>query len=402
MDSQHTDLLTFPLPKKGRALPCWDLSVLMQVPDCYDVQSSELKSPCGIRPLYFEGLNYQGKPTRVFAWLGVPSDGGDSVPGIVLIHGGGGTAFHDWVKLWVDRGYAAIAIDTTGSTPEAVHGMEIPHPRHTYAGPAFDDGAFAAAMDSVTDQWMYHAVADTILAHSLLASLPEVDSQRIGISGVSWGGGISEIAVSLDDRFCFAAPVYGCGHLGENSYWLETDFQKLDPEIARRWIELWDPGMYLGNARLPMLFCNGTNDKHFRPDSWQKTYRDVRGPVTLSMKIRMPHDHPPAGDPAEILVFADSIVRQGSALPMIQEQGYSERAAWLRWESDVPIDSVEFVYTADEGNWVQREWHSLQATIKGSEQTAEVSIPTECSACYFNLIDTRGCIVSSEHFETKI
>lgn len=62
---------------------------------------------------------------------------------------------------------------------------------------------------------------------------------------------------------------------------------------------------------MPMLFCNGTNDKHFRPDSWQKTWRLVPVPpasVTLSLKIRMGHGHPPSGDPREITVFADSIL----------------------------------------------------------------------------------------------
>lgn len=71
----------------------------------------------GISSVYFEGLPYEGKPTRVFAWIGVPGiSRKEMVPGIVLVHGGGGTAYHDWVKLWVERGYAALAIDTTRTT----------------------------------------------------------------------------------------------------------------------------------------------------------------------------------------------------------------------------------------------------------------------------------------------
>ena len=33
---------------------------------------------------------------------------GEKVPGMVLVHGGGGTAFASWVKRWNDRGYAAM------------------------------------------------------------------------------------------------------------------------------------------------------------------------------------------------------------------------------------------------------------------------------------------------------
>jgi len=34
---------------------------------------------------------------------------------------------------------------------------------------------------------MYHAHADTMLANSLLRALPEVDANKIGVMGVSWG-----------------------------------------------------------------------------------------------------------------------------------------------------------------------------------------------------------------------
>ena len=51
-----------------------------------------------IQPLFFDGLPYQGKPTRVFAWLGLPAGRSGQVPGVVLVHGGGGTAFKEWVQ----------------------------------------------------------------------------------------------------------------------------------------------------------------------------------------------------------------------------------------------------------------------------------------------------------------
>lgn len=36
---------------------------------------------------------------------------------MVLVHGGGGTAFADWVKLWTARGYAAISMSYDGMMP---------------------------------------------------------------------------------------------------------------------------------------------------------------------------------------------------------------------------------------------------------------------------------------------
>src|SRR5579864_1920085 len=52
----------------------------------------------GLRALYYDGLPYRGTATRVFAWYGAPAGRRGKVPGVVLVHGGGGTAFRDWVR----------------------------------------------------------------------------------------------------------------------------------------------------------------------------------------------------------------------------------------------------------------------------------------------------------------
>ncbi len=396
-ESAATDkpLQRFPssVPEANHAAGIWKIDALLTTPQTYPVENTDLVESEGIRPVFYEGMPFEGKPTRVFAWVGVPLNAAGSVPGIVLVHGGGGTAYRDWVKLWMDRGYAAIAMDTNGCIPLAMVGMDVKSVRHAYA-PA--TGLYFKNMDKpVESQWVYHAVAAVIRAHSLLRSLPGVDPERIGITGISWGGILTEIAVGIDSRFKFAAPVYGCGFLGENSFWLETEFQQLPPAQVDRWIALWDPSQYLSGVTTPMLFCNGANDKHFRPDSWQKTYLLPRGPVSLSLKVGMRHSHPPAGDPKEITRFADSIVKGGDPLATIFSQGLDDRTAWIKYASTIPIQTATFVYTKDDGNWVNRKWLQTPATIKFGQASAEV--PAGCTAFYFNIQDERGCVVSSKH-----
>ena len=75
----------------------------------------------GVHGIFYDGIPYRGKPTKVFAYYGLPSnelvseeqtsEAPRKCPGVVLIHGGGGTAFAEWVRLWNRRGYAAIAMD---------------------------------------------------------------------------------------------------------------------------------------------------------------------------------------------------------------------------------------------------------------------------------------------------
>src|SRR5258708_40265362 len=99
-------------PLLAHAASPWDFATLSQAPKVYEAQTQEK----GVRALYFESVPWKGKPTRVFAYYGGPA--GKKLPGMVLIHGGGGTAFAEWVRLWNKRGYAAIAMDTCGALPD--------------------------------------------------------------------------------------------------------------------------------------------------------------------------------------------------------------------------------------------------------------------------------------------
>src|SRR5262249_5262137 len=156
---------------------------------------------------------YKGKPTRVFAYYAEPEKVNGKLPAMVLVHGGGGTAFPEWAQLWAKRGYVALAMDLAG------HGEK--RKRLPDGGPNQDDAARCGKND-VKEMWSYHAVAAVIRGHSLLRSLPNVDAEHIGITGISWGGYLTCIVAGVDDRFKVAIPVYGCGFIHENSAWNAT------------------------------------------------------------------------------------------------------------------------------------------------------------------------------------
>ena len=82
------------------------------------VASDRLSRSSNIHSLFFDALPYEGKATKTFAWLGMPEkkERHDKVPGIILVHGGGGTAFKEWVERWNDQGFAAMSIAVEGQT----------------------------------------------------------------------------------------------------------------------------------------------------------------------------------------------------------------------------------------------------------------------------------------------
>jgi dienelactone hydrolase len=377
----------------GPPAPHWDLAVLGKPPAIYPAAEPTAKD---VKSLFYEGLPFQGKPTRVFAYYGVPKlAAGQRAPAMVLVHGGGGTAFDVWVRLWNSRGYAAIAMDLCGCVPIGTYGNWHRHPA---GGPA-GWGGFEQIQWPAHDQWTYHAVADVLLGHSLLRCFPEVDPQRIGVTGISWGGYLTSIVAGVDPRFQFAVPVYGCGFLGENSAWL-PDFKRLGPEKAGRWLSWWDPSVYLRQAKMPMLWVTGTNDFAYPMDSLQKSYRLPHAPRTVCLRIRMPHGHGGAGEnPAEIHAFADALLQDGAALAKITGQGRQGQQVWATYETLSPLERAELNFTRDSGAWPQRKWETTAAQIDATSHRVTARLPAGVTVYYLNLIDHRQLIVSTEHEE---
>ncbi len=371
----------------------WEMSGLSAAPAIFGDAG---RSADGVEAIFYQGLPWKGIPTRVFAYYALPKiEAGKKAPAMVLVHGGGGSAFIPWVRLWVSRGYAAIAMDTCGCISGGGYNG---HPRHEHGGPP-GWGGFDQIEQPLQDQWTYHAVADVILAHSLIRALPGVDAERTGLTGISWGGYLACIAAGVDRRFKFAAPVYGCGFLGDNSAWL-SDFKAMGREKSEKWLKLWDPAVYLPRVQMPMLWVTGASDFAYPMDSLQKSYRLPKAPRTLCVRVGMVHGHGgPGENPGEIHAMANALLKGGAGLARITRSHREGMNARIAFESQAPIIKAELNFTADTGQWQQRKWKTIPASLDAKAGKASALLPREAAVYYFNIIDERALVVSSEHEE---
>ena len=376
----------------------WDYKEPTKPPETFDAKGF---SAPGVEALFFEGESYRGKQTRVFAWMGFPyGKGNDRCPAMVLLHGGGGTAFDEWVRIWNRRGYAAIAIDQCGCVPEQSEPQDgQPHERHEHGGPPGWDASFDQMHDEPGEQWQYHAIIAAMRAHNLLAARPEVDENRIGLTGISWGGYMTCLVAAVDSRYKCAIPVYGCGYLGENSVWRETAFPQRDPQTVERWLNSWDPSVFLPETTMPFCWVSGTNDLAYPLDSLQKSYRLTPTDRSLCIRTEMPHSHPDGWAPLEIGVFADSILAAGAPLAKVIDFRHAGGRLQAMFESARPIIDAEICYTRAAGYWSDRKYNVLPATIDQANRRVTVEMPPFTTVCFLNLFDDRGCVVSTEHVE---
>lgn len=365
----------------------WNIAALKAVPKAEWGERTNL-----VQSLYYEGEPFNGKPTRVFAYYGRP-EGAGPFPAMVLVHGGGGKAFSAWAEHWAKRGYCAIAMDLAGNGP----GGRLPD-----GGP--DQGDVAKFRDftdaDAKDMWTYHAVAAVLRAHSLLASRSEVDRNRIGVTGISWGGYLTCIVAGIDDRLKVAVPVYGCGFLHENSVWLEPRISKMTPEHRDRWVSHWDPSRYLAGVSCPILFLNGSNDFAYPMDSYKKCYQLVAERLRkVSVKIKLPHGH--IWTFGEVDQFVDSHLKGGQPLATLDAMRLSGESVRAKVTSTVPVTKAEFHFTTDSGPWQKRNWQTVPAQHADGVVTAK--LPAERPlVCYLSVTDSRGVAVSTQHEELSL
>lgn len=269
----------------------------------------------GLTEFFLDGTPYKGRPTRIFALYGKPDKPFSSavlkpgkMPAVVLVHGGGGTAYEPWVRRWNEAGFAAISIAVEGQTDEVVDEY-LAGPdrwaRHPFGGPP-RNGIYLDHAEALQDEWMFHAVYATIQANNFLRGQTDIDADRVGIVGISWGGVITATTIGLDHRFSFAIPTYGSAFLAtiRNQYgrFLEDNTEYTDT---------WEPALRLASYDRPTLWLTGRAESHFLLPAQAASYRAVGGDVAVSIKPAMRHGHGAGWNEPEPYAFAAAVTRTG-------------------------------------------------------------------------------------------
>ena len=203
-----------------------------------------------VRPFRFTVAELKCGEVTTYGCVACPAGDGP-FPALLHIHGGGQTCDREAVCEWVAEGYAAMSFDWTGGAdhPERVLGEVMSLP---------EDYAAEIGVPNAPLQFFGHAAARCCL--SILESLPEVDSEHIGIYGISWGGFLSWLVNGTDPRVKCAVSIYGTGGLFREGHIWDYSWQNLTRAERARWLSIMEPASYIHSQNSPMLHISGTND----------------------------------------------------------------------------------------------------------------------------------------------
>lgn len=245
----------------------WDLEQL-KLPPKVEIVSETTDSGITVTELFYTSPGSGDRELRIFAYYARPT-GVENLPALVWVHGGACVGQRDEAVKWAKRDYAAISMDLPGKGgPYRVTSRS--------EGPDMTDPAIFNVYPNPKHSYLYLCVNAACRAISFLQSREEVDPNRIGMLGISWGGVITLLANGIDDRITAACTVFGAGYITDESYWISTQLAEMNDEEKEIWRRYFDPSSYLNTQHGRTLFVTATEDVYFPLRSFMRTYEGAK------------------------------------------------------------------------------------------------------------------------------
>lgn len=218
--------------KQNRQVTAFNSSVLK---DCYVAQPEALRIPAG--------------DFQVDGWVLKPMDydPNQKYPAILNIHGGPkaayGTVFFHEMQYWASQGYFVLFCNPRGSNGKGNAFAEL---RGQYGTIDYDD------LMNFTD--------------TVLATYPAIDAKRIGVTGGSYGGYMTNWMIGHTDRFAAAASQRSIANwvslicYADIGFTFDNDQMGADPwsDVQKVWDQ--SPLQYADKAKTPTLFIHSFED----------------------------------------------------------------------------------------------------------------------------------------------
>ncbi|MGI6742389.1 MAG: alpha/beta hydrolase [Eubacteriales bacterium] len=319
---------------------------------------------------------------RVFAYMGIPKS---AESGTVCVHGGLGHAYATYVLEAECHGFAAIAFDTEGFK-NTTGGCGAPYREDEEAyvkdccGHKEKD-SFATEFEPLENQWLYWAVADTVIANSVMRAEKGIDG--VGLTGLSWGGVVTSTTVAYDRRFAFCVPVYIAFHMAS------TTGSSLGLTGRPFASALWQEPKLLNESTVPVLMLASDRDHFASVDTCMKTADDLPN-GSIIIKPDFPHSHGAGACPSEIYRYGMTVIGKAEGFIEPERRPLSSDGRSYSLKLSVPTDIKDVavnLYTRTEpilpyGFDDRPEWNKILFSYNDETKTVKVIIPADVYMYY--------------------
>jgi len=371
----------------GPAGPPFDLEAIRTDPLEAQTVQTEVTDGMVVEHVTFNGdRDREGKFIRLSGILARP-EGGQNLPGLLWCQGGMADASTVFPLLFARKGYVCLCISLAKQTWDAV-------------------GKFNAA--DPKDANLVRFAVEQMRGVTYIASRAEVDANRLGVAGASYGGVFSTFVAGADPRIKAGMSFFGAGNhrLGTNL----PQFTKLeDLEQIDIFGRTGDGAAYLRGREIPFIWGLPTNDNWFYLPAVVETYRQKPGEKRIAILPHWVHGFPPELD-QQLFDWFD-IYLKGTRKPYLSpgrlklEVRAGRLAAEWPWTGEG--EAKRAVLVASYGRilpwhgWRHRYYHEIPAEIKGCTARAEIPVPEPDlpMLVFGNVWDEREVLTSTDPVE---
>ena len=243
-------------------------------------EASEVRKPARItgkipfaRGTIEKIIYYANGSGPVSANFYLPHASGIKHPAVLLLcgHDDAGKAAVSYQKLAMllaETGFAVMVIDPIGQGDRRQYGAD-------FKGRCWDEHSYIGRRLFPLGNWTgAKMVQDAVSAIDYLETRPEIDTSRLGVTGVSGGGTAASFLTAIEKRVTMSAP--GCYVTSwENNILNErpTDNEQIPPHSLAENLDIVD--FLIARAPVPVLI-SGKNNDFFDPRGTRKAFQELR------------------------------------------------------------------------------------------------------------------------------
>lgn len=221
---------------------------------------------------------------------------GSKAPMLLRIHGGptgqDAHGFNIERQLFAARGYAVLNVNYRGSTGRG----------HAYS-------------EAINADWGHKEVLDLLAAVDQAVASGNIDPDRLGLGGWSYGGILTDYTIASTTRFKAASSGAGTGNL-LGFYGIDQYILQYENELGPPWknldayLKLSYPFLHADRIKTPTLFMGGDKDFNVPVEGGEQMYQALKS----------------VGTPAELVVYPGEF--HGFTRPSFIRDRYQR---WFDW-----------------------------------------------------------------------
>src|SRR3989339_2284724 len=237
-----------------------------------------------VEEFYINSEMTKDGPNKIFCALARPDGMNKPIPAVLVFHGGGGHASGGFAAALARRnpGIAILAMD--------YNGQYVPSNSKTTIWKNVDRSRDVNLIPDIKNHSFYHYVIAARRAIDFLETQPEIDKNRIGCVGISFGGWVALTLAGVDNRIKCVVNMVSAGGIEGTQSRAAAGYNSAPAEQKKLLLDVYDPIAYAPYTNAAVFLNVCSNDRFFWLSGAGRNYLALAGDKRILIRPNSDHN----------------------------------------------------------------------------------------------------------------